>query len=336
MVLLALAAIFALAYVISTSRDARLLRNGVFLSAAVVFGVLGALVVLTPYTPIAGVLLVGIVLTIPLAVLVLAVALIRNGVTMMRREGRSLGNRLSLFAGIAVLALPVVSLALIALLGPPGLALAGLVAITSAYFGAAFVSFALYSVVYAHRRPRSEPGAVVVHGAGLANGQVTPLLRGRLDRGLEVYRKAEAEHGRAPLLVPSGGQGPDESRAEADAMAEYLRAQGVPEEHILPEVQSRTTRENLLRSTELLCDAGVEGPLVLVTSDYHVLRTASLARRCGVDAHVVGSRTAPYYVPSAFIREFVALIVINRWVTVAFLAPFAAMALALGVLLIRG
>jgi uncharacterized SAM-binding protein YcdF (DUF218 family) len=68
-----------------------------------------------------------------------------------------------------------------------------------------------------------------------------------------------------------------------------------------------------------------------VTSDYHVLRTASLARRIGVEAQVVGSRTARYYVPSAFIREFVALIVENRRVSIVALLPFCVLLVTLAV-----
>lgn len=48
-------------------------------------------------------------------------------------------------------------------------------------------------------------------------------------------------------------------------------------------------------------------PLVVVTSAYHSFRTALLTRRLGLTARVVGARTARYYVPSALLREFVAV-----------------------------
>jgi uncharacterized SAM-binding protein YcdF (DUF218 family) len=44
-----------------------------------------------------------------------------------------------------------------------------------------------------------------------------------------------------------------------------------------------------------------------------VLRTATLARRAGFDAQVVGAPTARYYVPSAFLPDFVAVVVEYRW-----------------------
>ena len=49
-----------------------------------------------------------------------------------------------------------------------------------------------------------------------------------------------------------------------------------------------------------------------MTNNYHVLRTAVLARQTGTDTQVVGSPTARYYVPSAFLREFVAVVVEHR------------------------
>ncbi|WIA96830.1 YdcF family protein [Curtobacterium sp. MCBA15_004] len=326
MFLLVVAAVFLIAYLVCRRRDPRMLRNGVFLTTAVVFGVLGGLVVAADWSLPAVVALGLLALALPISVVVFGVALVANGVTMLRKEGRSLGNQLSLLAGVAVLVLPVVAVVLVVRFGVVGVTVAALLALVSAYASAAFVSFALYSVVYGRMRHGVAPTAVVVHGAGLrADGTVTPLLRGRLDRGVQAWR-AEVARGNRPLLVPSGGQGSDEVRAEATAMREYLLDQGVPAED-----RSTTTRENIERSVELLRDAGRTGPLLLVTSDYHVLRTASLARRLGADAQVVGSRTARYYVPSAFLREFVALLVEHRWVSVVALGPFVALAAAIAV-----
>ncbi|WP_141898094.1 YdcF family protein [Paramicrobacterium agarici] len=112
-------------------------------------------------------------------------------------------------------------------------------------------------------------------------------------------------------------------------MAEYLRDQGVPTSDILSETTSTSTSENITRSLELLESAGRPGPIMLVTSDYHVLRTASLARRMNVDAQVVGSRTARYFVPSAFIREFIALLVENRVATLIAVGTFAVLLVAI-------
>jgi uncharacterized SAM-binding protein YcdF (DUF218 family) len=330
MLSLALGVLFAILYAVYRRKDPRLLRNGVFLTSAIVFGALGVLLIAAPRSILAALLLGIIGLSVPISILVFGIGLIRNGFTMMKKEGRSLGNRLSLLLGIVVLVLPVIAVLLVIVLHLAGLFLAAIIAFVSAYASMAFASFAIYSVVYGRMRHRIDPVAIVVHGSGLSDGRVTPLLRGRLDRGIQVHH-AEYMRGNRALIVPSGGQGSDEPRAEGEAMAEYLREQGVPDELIVPETRSTTTAENIRMSADLLSGLGRSGPILLVTSDYHVLRTASLARRIGVEAQVVGSRTARYYVPSAFIREFVALIVENRRVSIVALLPFCVLLVTLAV-----
>lgn len=329
MLLLCLAAALLLAYAVLRRRDPRMLRNGVLLTGAIGAGALGALALAAEVSPIASVALLVLAVSLPVSVLVFGGLLVGNGVTMLRREGRSLGNQLSLVAGLLVFALPIAAILIAVSFGTAGLAVAALIALASLYASLAFTSFAVYSVVYGRMRHRLDPAAIVVHGSGLRkDGTLTPLLRGRVERGLAAYR-AERARGRHPLLVPSGGRGSDEARSEASAMAEHLIGQGVPSDDVLPEDRSTTTRENIERSVELLREAGRTGPLLLVTSDYHVLRTASLARKLGVDAQVIGARTARYYVPSAFLREFIALLVENRWVTVVALAPLVLIAAAI-------
>ncbi|WP_338104500.1 YdcF family protein, partial [Rathayibacter iranicus] len=322
----ALFALFFLAlFVHGRWREPRMLRNGVFLVAAILFAVFTPLLLLIEAVPVvAEYLALAALVLVPLAILALGGALLVNGVQMMRREGRSLGNLLSLFVGILVLVLPTVVLVLYLGVGigdrrsaggplnQYGAVPAELIVLITAYFAAAFLAFALYSVVYARIRLALVPEVIVILGSGLIDGEVPPLLRSRLDRGLAVYR-AEREAGRSPLLIPSGGKGSDESRAEGAAMAEYLLANGARPEDVHPETASRNTRENLELSRALLGTLGRHGPVLVVTSDYHVLRAATLTRRLGMPAQVIGARTSAYFVPSAFFREFAAVVVEHRW-----------------------
>jgi uncharacterized SAM-binding protein YcdF (DUF218 family) len=166
------------------------------------------------------------------------------------------------------------------------------------------VGYTGYAVLYA-RRSRAVGGEVlVVLGCGLDGARVTPLLASRLDRAVRAYRSAVAA-GADPIVIASGGRGPDESISEADAMADYLVGQSIPESRIV---------RGLLREGRRM---------VVVTSDFHVLRAAMLSRRLGLRARVVGGRTARYFVLTAFLREFA-----------AFLALHLRTNIALGVLLI--
>ncbi|WP_420369670.1 YdcF family protein [Curtobacterium sp. L1-20] len=329
MIGLVLGAVFLAAYLVGRRRDPRMLRNGVFLSAAIVLAGFGVLELLSVFVPGFGFLLVIVFGLLALSVPVLGVALLLNGVRMARSEGRSLGNMLSLILGVLVFVLPTVVVVLVVTAsgsgGTPwavlGDAAAFVVVLGCLYVGAAFVSFVVYSVAYARMRHREVPDTVVVLGSGLVHGDVPPLLRSRLDRALDVYR-SELAAGRRPLLVPSGGQGDDEPRSEGAAMAEYLVAQGADPADVRPETASRNTLQNLRFSRAVQHDAGRDGPILVVTNNYHVLRAAVLARKADLDAQVVGSPTAAYYVPSAFLREFVAVIVEHRWLNLVAFSPF--------------
>ncbi|MGN0065270.1 MAG: YdcF family protein [Nocardioides sp.] len=238
---------------------------------------------------------------------VLALFLVANGVAMWRRESRSLGNLLSGLAGLGMIGLVVV----LALLGwvEPGSSTAEIVVVATdvflvgaaAYLGSCFLVFLVSALAY-RRVPRSfRASHVIVLGSGLIGSRVPPLLAARLDKAVEV---AAAQDPPA-VIIPSGGQGADEDVAEGVAMAEHLRSRGVEPERILVEDRARTTRENLLLSRALMPDP--YAPVLVVTTSYHVFRTALLTRQLGMDARVHGARTAAYYVPSAFLREWVAV-----------------------------
>ncbi|MGH2189631.1 YdcF family protein, partial [Enterococcus faecium] len=69
---------------------------------------------------------------------------------------------------------------------------------------------------------------IIVLGSGIRSEEVPPLLKSRLDKGIEYYEKNPTAK-----FVVSGGQGPDEPVAEAFAMKKYLLSQNIPAEAIL-------------------------------------------------------------------------------------------------------
>ncbi|GAM47192.1 hypothetical protein NSK11_contig00049-0017 [Nocardia seriolae] len=173
-----------------------------------------------------------------------------------------------------------------------------------------FVAFAGYTVSVGRRVPRPGSEVVVVLGCRLRHNRVGPMLKRRLDRGVEVFG-VERGLGGAPLMVVSGGQGGGETVPEAAAMVDYLEAQGISGEVMVREDRSRNTEENLrFTARELRC-RGFDPTAVrmtVLTSDFHVLRTARLARRLGLNVQVTGARTARLLLRKSFLREFVAIL----------------------------
>lgn len=258
------------------------------------------------------VMVFGLFLVAVLSYPILRIFLLINGVMMLRRESRTLGNMLSLLAGLAMLALSMLPQFSLPQDWPPQaqLAVAGLYLVLVAmvgYVALCFVVFAGTSWLYRRLPRRVRPDAVIVLGAGLLDGdRVPPLLAGRLAKGREV----QGSFTPAPLLITSGGQGADETVAEGVAMRDHVIDAGTPSDLVVAETASRNTRENLLLSRALL--PAPDARVVVVTSDYHAFRAATLTRAVGLNARVVGSRTARYYFPSALLREFVAIMASHK------------------------
>ena len=248
-------------------------------------------------------------LLVMLALFLVPALLIANGIQMIRRESLCLPHVLSLvlgiFVGIGEIATVVFVLGLSGFLSiQGGDYLVMLISATVFYFSFLVLSFVVYSVFIQIMPHRMDFDYVIIHGCGLADGErLTKLLSARVDRAIEIYRKCRIK----PVIIPSGGQGEDEKVSEAQAMKDYLLQHGVPEEHIVPEDRSATTRENLLNSKAIIDAMGGRKKTALVSSSYHIYRCLRLARSVGLKCTGIGSRVAFYYWPSALIREFIAV-----------------------------
>jgi len=172
------------------------------------------------------------------------------------------------------------------------------------YLSVSFLIFMIYSLFLQVIPRKKDFDYLIIHGAGLIHGdKVSRLLADRLDKAIEVYRRDPTP----PMMIPSGGQGSDETVSEAAAMAAYLREKGIPEEKIILEDKSATTMENLKNSKAIIDAREGRKYTALVTSNYHVYRALRYCRKVGLDCTGIGSKVAFYYWPSALIREFIAV-----------------------------
>ncbi|MDV7098839.1 YdcF family protein [Gordonia amicalis] len=86
--------------------------------------------------------------------------------------------------------------------------------------------------------------------------------------------------------------------------------EGVSRDRVILEAASTSTRENLEFSVATLAERKISWTkMAIATSNFHTMRAASLARQLGIPSLTVGARTAVYYLPSAFLREFAASVV---------------------------
>ena len=251
------------------------------------------------------------------AIMIVPFFLIHNGIVMIRNEGRCAAHLLSLALGIAILVGEILTAYNVVLyakvfgleaqdvyLHSPVFLVTTLIAVTVIYGSVSFLVFMIYSVFLMIIPKSKDFDYVIIHGAGLINGdKVSKLLQERLDKAILVYRKDPSP----TKLIPSGGKGSDESISEAEAMKRYLLEQGVPESDILMEDKSTTTLENLKFSKSIIDSREGRKYTALVTSNYHVYRALRYCRRVGLKCKGIGSHVAFYYWPSALIREFIAV-----------------------------
>ena len=182
------------------------------------------------------------------------------------------------------------------------------------YFESMVIGSIVINAIVAKYEPEKDMDYILILGCSLRkDGTPTPLLAGRIDRALNFYRKQIEDTGKAPILIPSGGQGKNEIQSESAAMAQYLQAKGVPEEHIQKEDQSRNTFENMRFSKEII-DAQKPGAKVAYsTTNYHVFRSGIYARRVKMKALGMGASTKWYFWPNAAVREFVGVLKYHKF-----------------------
>jgi uncharacterized SAM-binding protein YcdF (DUF218 family) len=110
-----------------------------------------------------------------------------------------------------------------------------------------------------------------------------PGLIGLASYWRSLYAVEAWKQGTFRTLVVSGGNG------TADSMQKFLVFEGVPSERIVLERHSSSTRENALFTADLV--KPMPGRKVLLTSDFHVYRSARAFHKAGLD---VTPRFFPY------------------------------------------
>jgi uncharacterized SAM-binding protein YcdF (DUF218 family) len=134
---------------------------------------------------------------------------------------------------------------------------------------------------------RGPADAIVILGAPLRpDDTLPPLAEERVRTGVELWRR-----GLAPVICVTGGhcpRGHEHTAAEAEGMARWVRAAGVPDSALRVDREARSTRENARRAADLLFPEG-RRRVWLVTQPFHLRRALYLFRRAGFEAlgHVI-------------------------------------------------
>ena len=116
---------------------------------------------------------------------------------------------------------------------------------------------------------------VMVLGAGLWDGDPSPMLQERLDFGLIAY-----ETGCTEKMLMSGDHGRKEYD-EVNRMKDVAIENGVSADNVFMDHAGFSTYESMYRARDVF---QVE-KMVIVTQKYHLYRTVYDARKLGIDAY---------------------------------------------------
>ncbi|MBO8434083.1 MAG: YdcF family protein [Tyzzerella sp.] len=154
------------------------------------------------------------------------------------------------------------------------------------------------------KKPPSNCDAVIVLGAGLNGYRVSKSLAYRLDKAFEY-----ATENKNCVIVVSGGQGKDEYRTESSAMKEYLINMGIKKDRILEEDKSTRTVENFKFSKDILDNYFKKHySVVFVTNDFHIFRAGLIAKKFGITAYGLGSKSYKKLLFNFYLREYFSII----------------------------
>lgn len=129
---------------------------------------------------------------------------------------------------------------------------------------------------YAYEDQAAPADVICVFGAAEYGGRPSPVLRARLDHALALY-----EHGIAPAVITLGGGAPGDSYSEGQVGQAYLMANGIPENAIIAETQSRNTEEQALRIVAIARTNGYHR-VVIVSDPTHLFRIREICASEGL------------------------------------------------------
>ncbi|MBF0579908.1 YdcF family protein [Erysipelotrichaceae bacterium RD49] len=265
--------------------------------------------------------------------------LIVEGIRLIRREGFSYSNCLSLGLGILILldilVFPLLVGSMLMRAAQTNVVfstiywfLSSTLTIMTSFFSAQLAIFCLSAWInLIHFRSKRNLDQIVVLGSGIIGTVVPPLLQGRIQKGIDLQHKNPNA-----VLILSGGQGPGEDIAEGMAMMSWAIDHGADPERTVAEVQSKNTRENLIFSRKLFKNP--KGKTALVTTRYHVFRALLLSKELHMKAIGFGARTKWYFTLNALLREFVAYLSMTKKKQIKYLLILLSPAILIGLLLI--
>lgn len=125
---------------------------------------------------------------------------------------------------------------------------------------------------------------ILVLGAGIRGDEPSPMLKERLDTGIEIYNKKLVS-----TFIMSGDHG-RVNYDEVNVMKNYAFDQGIPSSSIFMDHAGFSTYDSLYRAKYVF---GVKKVLI-ITEEYHLYRALYIAKQLGIEASGVDATKEIY------------------------------------------
>lgn len=130
----------------------------------------------------------------------------------------------------------------------------------------------------------ADTDCAVILGAGVRNGEPTPMLKDRLLTGIELYKS-----GAVKKLIMSGDHG-SKDYDEVNIMKFFAVDNGVPDEDIFMDHAGFSTYETVYRAKEIF----EADNIIIVSQKYHLYRALYIAEKLDVKAVGVSADRRTY------------------------------------------
>ena len=130
----------------------------------------------------------------------------------------------------------------------------------------------------------TDADCAVILGAGVRDGEPTPMLKDRLLTGIELYKS-----GAVKKLIMSGDHG-SEDYDEVNIMKSFAVDNGVPAEDIFMDHAGFSTYETVYRTREIF----EADNIIIVSQEYHLYRALYIAEKLDVKAVGVSADRRTY------------------------------------------
>ncbi len=150
---------------------------------------------------------------------------------------------------------------------------------------------------------------ILVLGASVKKDSISPMLKDRLDKAIEVYNDTKAK------IILSGDSVMSNEYDEVGKMKNYMLDNNIPIEDIILDEHGISTYDSIYRIKDMTKDKKV----VIITQKYHLYRALYIAKSLNINSYGISAQGDNYF--GQEYREFREILARNKDFIKCIIAP---------------